>query len=385
MTKRVQILIGVAVIIATAVIIGIVLLGRHSGTDKVKFGAVLPLTGEIAEYGKRCKAGMDLAVGEINESGGVSGKKLEIVYEDDTGAPKVGVTAMQKLVDIDRVKVVIGAVASSVTLAIEPIATRNKVLLFSPASSSPKLTGISRYFFRDWPSDVFEATALAEFAYNTLKLRKVAILYVNNDYGLGLRGEFERRFKELGGEVAAIDSHEQGATDFRTQLTKIKGSGPQAVYLAGYHREMAFATKQTRELGITAQILGDADYGVQELIEIAGQAAEGAIFSTPEYDPKGGSEPVKTFAKKFKEKYGKEPSVFEANGYDAVKILAKAVQTQNSDTERMSQYIASLSHYPGASGEISFGAKGEVEKPASIKIVKGGRFVLYGNTSTTAP
>lgn len=344
---------------------------------EIKIGAVLPLTGDIAEYGRRCKAGMDIATEEINKSGGINGKAVSIMYEDSRGIPKEGVSAIQKLISINRVKIVIGAVASSVTLAMEPIATKNKVILFSPASSSPKLTGISKYFFRNWPSDVFEATVLAEFVYSKLGLKKVAMLYVNNDYGLGLKTEFSRRFKGLGGEITIEDTYAQGAMDFKTQLAKIKVSKPEAIYLAGYHREMAFATKQIRELGITTQILGDGDYGVPELLKITGKSSEGAIFSIPEYDPHRGSESVKTFANKFYKKYRDYPTNFEANGYDAVRIITDAVKIYGMDTDKIADYIASLKHYQGASGDISYGENRDVIKPVSIKIVKNNQFELY--------
>ena len=345
--------------------------------QKIKIGAVLPLTGEIAEYGKRCKAGMDLALEELNSKGGVNEQDITIIYEDSHGNPKDGVNALQKLISIDGVRIVVGAVASSVTLAMEPISTRNKVILFSPASSSPKLTGISKYFFRDWPSDVLEATVLADFAHSELKIKNVAILYVNNDYGLGLKNELMKRFLELGGQVPVVESYEQGATDFRTQITKIKAKDPNAIYLAGYHREMAVATKQIRELGIDVQILGDADYGVQELLEIAGAASEGAIYSTPEYEPSSGSTSMKRFTKAFRAKHGTEPSIFEANGYDAIKILSQAIADVGMDTDKISDYISSLKNYQGASGDISFGVNGEVSKPVTIKIVKNGKFTIY--------
>lgn len=350
---------------------------KQPETKEIKIGAVLPLTGEIAEYGKRCKAGIDIAVEELNQAGGINGKTLMVIYEDSRGISQDGVSALQKLISIDNVRIVVGAVASSVTLAMEPIATKNKVILFSPASSSPKLTGISKYFFRDWPSDVLEAKVLADFVYSNLRLKKVAILFVNNDYGLGLSSEFNRNFIKLGGQIPVVESYEQGATDFRGQLTKMKEVNPDAIYLAGFHREMAFATKQIRELGINVQIFGDADYGVQELLEIAGTSAEGAIYSTPEYEPAIGSASMKHFAEAFRTKYGKDPSNFEANGYDAVKILAEAIGKTGMDTERISAYISSLKNYHGASGDISFGVNGEVTKPVAIKIVRNGKFITY--------
>lgn len=341
-------------------------------------GALLPLTGDIAEYGKRCKAGIDLAVKQINERGGINGALLNVIYEDSRGIPRDGVTAFQKLVSVDKVKAVIGPVASSVALAVEPIATKNRVILFSPAASSPKLTGISEYFFRDWPSDVFEATVLAEFVHSKLGLRAIAILYVNNEYGIGLKSEFMRRFQELKGTVPIVESYEQGASDFRSQLTKIKAAEPNAVYLAGYHREMAAATKQIRELGMSMQILGDGDYGVQELLKIAGSAAEGAIFSIPEYDPTRGGESMRLFAESFRKEYGSEPSIFEANAYDAVMLLAVAIAKVGVSTDRIADHLASIKNYDGASGTISFGPDREVVKPVSIKVVRDGAFTYYG-------
>ena len=358
--------------------VGAVLVGcGGKQADELRIGAVLPLTGDIAEYGKRCKAGMEMAVEDVNSSGGVKGNTVSIVYEDSRGVPADGVSALRKLIDVDGVRIVIGAVASSVTLAMEPVATEQKVILFSPASSSPKLTGISDYFFRNWPSDVLEATALAEFAYSDLGLRRVSTAYVNNDYGLGLKDEFARRFAELGGEVLAEESYEQGATDFRAQLAKIKGDNPDAVYLAGYHREMALATRQIRELGMDVQILADADYGVPELLEIAGPAAEGAVYSTPDYDPAKGGREMGEFATAFEEAHGEPPTIFEANGYDAVMIICKAAAEVGTDTDRIAEHIASLEHYPGVSGDTSFGRRGEVTKPAAIRTVRDGEFVPY--------
>lgn len=351
--------------------------GGVSQKASVKIGAILPLTGDIAEYGRRCRDGIDLAVEHVNGSGGIAGGPIEVIYEDSRGLPRDGVSAIQKLINVDRVAVIVGAVSSSVTLAVEPIATRNKVILFSPASSSPKLTGISQYFFRNWPSDVYEATVLAEFVRSTLDLESVAVLYVNNDYGIGLKDEFARRFAELGGAINVSETYAQSATDFRTQLAKIKATTPEGIYLAGYHREMALATKQIRELGIPAQILGDADYGVEELLDIAGSAAEGAIYSMPEYDSEAGSDAVLAFSAAFKKRYGRSPSIFEANAYDAIRILCEAIEACDVNTDCIAEHIASLSSYQGASGDISFGESREVIKPVTIKTVRNGQFVSY--------
>ncbi len=342
--------------------------------EEIKIGAILPLSGDIAEYGTRCKAGIDLALEEINSS---RDNQIVVLYEDSQGIPKEGVSAINKLINVDRIQFIIGAVSSSVTLAIEPIATKHKVILFSPASSSPKLSGISPYFFRDWPSDALEATYLAEFVHSEIKLSSIGIMYVNNDYGIGLSNEFIRRFTELGGEVPFSEPYEQGATDFRTEIAKIKSGAVNGIYLAGYHREMALATRQIRELGLDLQIFGDADYGVEELLDIAGLAAEGAIYSMPEYESEASSEAARSFQELFRERYSREPSIFEANGYDAAKIIVESIQMVGISTKKVAEYIGSLKGYSGASGELTFNDDNDVEKPIRIKMVKNRMFIDY--------
>lgn len=349
---------------------------QEKEVETIKIGAILPLTGGIAEYGERCKKGIDLAVEEINKQGGINGKTVEVIYEDSKGVAKEGVSATQKLINIDKVKSIIGAVASSVSLAIERITTQNEVILISPASSSPKLTGISPFFFRTWPSDVLEASVIADFAYKKLRIKKVVIIYVNNDYGIGLKEEFKKTFTNFGGKVLLVEGYPQDSKEFRSILTKVKAKKPQAIYLAGYHKEMAFATKQIREMKIKSQILGDADYGIEELLTITKEASEGAIYATPTYDPKKGTKSMLEFADSFKQKYGKEPSIFEANAYDAMGILSSAIKSSGYESRNISDYISKLKNYDGASGSITF-EKGDVKKAIAIKIIKGGKFVDF--------
>ena len=327
----------------------VLIMGCSKSTkEEIKVGALLSLTGDIAEYGQRVKKGVDLAVEEINSSGGINGSKLQIVYEDTKGFAKDGVNGAQKLMTDKSINMIIGPISSSVALAVEPMTSKNKIILFSPAASSPKLTGISKYFFRNWPSDVFEASVLAEYVWNELKIKNAAILSVNNDYGIGLTNEFKKKFEELGGKILLIEQYPQNANDFRFQLTKIQKYKPTAIYLAGYHREMAYATKQIKEMGIKCQILGDGDYGVQELLDLTGSASEGAVFTIPKNDFTDSI--ALLFKERFNKKYNLEPSVFEANGYDAVYILKQAVMKVGFNTDSISSYIGSLKDYHGAAG-----------------------------------
>lgn len=225
-------------LIAILLIITAFSLGCAKKEKEIKIGAILPLTGDAAKYGESAKRAIDLAVEEINSTGGIKGSKIKVIYEDDQALPEKGVSAIQKLITVDKVHVVIGAMPSSVTLAMAPIAEKNKVVLFSPASSNPKITEAGDYIFRNDVSDIFEGGKMADETWQRLKFRKAAVLYINNDYGVGIKDVFVYRFTVLGGEIVATENFEQGTTDFRTQLTKIKQGNPEAVYIVGYKEQI---------------------------------------------------------------------------------------------------------------------------------------------------
>ena len=336
-----------------------------------RIGAILPLTGNIGEYGERIKKGIELAKGEIKNF------KVEVVYEDSQGVPRFGITGTKKLVNVDKVKYIIGAVSSSVTLAVEPITTKNKVLLFSPASSSPKLSGISPYFVRNWPSDDLEAKAMAIYAYENAGVKSVVIFYVENDYGLGLKEKFKETFETLGGKILGAERYPLNNVDFRAFISKYKDKFSQidAFYVGGYHREMASFVKQLRELGYKGTILAATNFSVPEAIKLAGKYSEGVLVSTPYVDFSKGK--AKEFFEKFKKKYGYEPSQFEANGYDALMLIVKGIEKFGyGESLKVSQYIKGLRNYEGAGGVMSFTEKGNVIKPIAIKVVRNGKLKL---------
>jgi branched-chain amino acid transport system substrate-binding protein len=342
----------------------------------VEIGAVLPLTGatDVAEYGKSSKRGIELAVEEVNRSGG---QQFNVVFEDSQCLPTPATNAIQKLISLDKVKVVIGDVCSSATLAMVPIATRSKITLFSHASSSPELTGCSPYFFRNWPSDTLEAGKMAELAYKHLGLRRACVLYVNNAYGLGLKDVFVASFEKLGGSVDTVEAYQQGARDFRTQLTKIKNANPESLYMAGYHAEMGVALRQAGELGISCQILGAADFGFEGLIEKAGEYAEGAIHSMPAYSPTASDAVVKKFVSAYKDKWHDVPDIFAAHAYDAFRIIAHAIKQNGNAVDAIRQALLATKDFPGAAGSTSLNADGDAIKPVAFRIVRDGKFVPY--------
>lgn len=364
------------IILVLAIASAGLILGCAKEEKDIIIGAVLPLTGDAAMYGESAKRAIGLAVEEINMAGGIDGRKVRIIYEDDQALPDKGVSAFQKLITVDRVPVVIGAMPSSVTLAIAPIAEKNKIVLFSPASSNPKITEAGDYIFRNDVSDVFEGEKMAEEAWQRLGLKKIAVLYINNDYGVGIKDVFTQKFKALGGEITGLETFEQRATDFRSQLTKIKKTGPEAVYVVGY-KEQIQILKQYKELGIKAQILATIMLEDPEIIQNVGDAAEGAIYTYRAYNPESEEREVQEFVRNFKAKYGVEPDNWAAQSYDALRIVALAIERGGYDSEGIKKALYGIKAFPGVSGLTTFDENGDVIKPISLKIVKDGVFKNY--------
>ena len=221
------------ILFLSAIAVVVVSSCNNSNQSEVKVGAILPLSGEAATYGKSARQGIEIGL-DLARKLDPKSPKIVVAYEDTQADPKLGVAAFQKLANIEKVKVVIGDMASSVTLAVAPVAEKDKVVLISPASSAPKITEAGDYIFRTAYSDVYEGKVLARYAVSELKLKSLAVLYINNDYGIGFKDEFEKTVKSLGSKIVSQESFAQGATDFRTQLTKIKAASPEGIVVLGY-------------------------------------------------------------------------------------------------------------------------------------------------------
>ncbi|NOR44458.1 MAG: ABC transporter substrate-binding protein, partial [Candidatus Delongbacteria bacterium] len=296
------------VIMMMLISLGVFLINSCTNKEEevIKIGAILPLTGDAAKYGEIAKNGIELALDEINSEGGINGKNIVMVYEDTKGDPKLGVTAIQKLITINKVKAIIGDLFSSVTLAVAPIANKNKIVLLSPASSSPKITNAGDFIFRNCPSDVYEGSVMANHAYDILNYRKVALLYINNDYGLGIKNVFGKVFSEKGGAIVTEEAFDQNSNDFKSQLLKIKNKNPEAIYLVGY-KKMGHILKQTKEMGIQSQFLSTVMFEDPEILEIAKNSAEGVIYSASAFNPESDESLIQDFVQSYENKYNQVP------------------------------------------------------------------------------
>jgi len=340
----------------------------------VRIGAILPLSGDAASYGRSAREGIALAIDQINRAGGVRGRRLEVIYEDDRGQATSGVAAASKLCSVDRVPVIIGAIPSSVTLAIAPVCERSRVILMSPTSSAPKISEAGDYIFRAAASDETEGTTIAKYAVDH-GLGRAAVLYINNDYGAGLKDVFVREVKRLGGEVVAVEAFAETATDFRSQLAKIAEKKPSAIYLVG-QTEAGRALRQASDMGINARFLSSVLFEDPKVIAVAGAAAEGVVYSSRWYAPERRDKVVSEFAGAYRAKCQREPDVFAAYSYDATEIVARAMASGGLTPDEIKAALYATKGYQGVTGVITFDRNGDVQQPATLKTVKEGKFVF---------
>lgn len=351
--------------------------------DEVNVGVISELTGPIASFGKRASNGIQLAADVINEGGGINGRKVRLIVEDDRSNPQGAATSMKKLVEVDRVPVVVGMVGSSMGMSAAPIANENRAVLIACGVSTPAYSTPDDYTFRIRGSARFEVGAMASLAYREYGVRKIGILHVQNDYGISYKDVFEQEFKSLSGDVAAVEAYPSGASDLRTQLTKINSAKVEAVYLIGQGPENGYALRQAKELGIKARFFATVGMEVPEALKIAGDAAEDVIYTTTGFDPNSADPLVHDFNDRYKRKYGEESDLFAAEGYDALRIAALALSKVPNKADDIRQFLYGLKDYEGVTGRITFDKNGDPEKKKIfLKTIKNQKYVILNNNVT---
>jgi len=348
--------------------------GCHSTSSAVRIGAVLPLTGSAAVWGQNAKMGMDLAVQEINADGGINGRNVDVLYQDSQSDPQTATSALQELITAQHIQAVIGDIASSSVLAMAPIADRNQVLLLSPGASNPEISNAGSYIFRNWQSDALEGQLDARYASSALRWKRVACLYVNNAYGAGLEKVFADTFKGLGGEIVDEAPFPQGTTDVRAQIASVAAAKPDGIYMPGYPPEMAVALKQMKETGVSVPILSVQAFDDPEIIKLAGNAADGVVYSIPK--PPDPSDPVvANFRSAYSKAYGKQPGVCSDTGYDALRIIAWAFEQGASTGPEIRDKLLSLKNFPGAAGPTTFDSHGDVTRQFIFRRIENEKVV----------
>lgn len=349
--------------------------GRSS--KEIVIGEYGSLTGNTATFGQSTKNGSEMAFNEINQAGGLLGKPVRLIVEDDQSKPEEAATAVTKLINQNAVQAVLGEVASSRSLAAAPICQGAKVPMVTPSSTNPKVTQVGDYIFRVCFTDIQQGEADAKFAAKSLKFKKAALLYdVRNDYSVGLRLVFAQKFKEYGGEIVAEQSYSEGDSDFRAQLTQLKSANPEVIYVPGYYTEVGTIARQRKDLGIDAPLLGGDGWDSPRLWEIGGTALNGCYFSN-HYSVDDPSPAVQKFVADYKAKYGAIPDALAALGYDAARILGDAIKRANStDGPKVRDALAQTQGFAGVTGSISIDKDRNAIKPVVMLKVQDGKYVF---------
>jgi branched-chain amino acid transport system substrate-binding protein len=344
--------------------------------DTIKIGEYASLTGKEAAFGQSSHKGTQLAIDELNAAGGVLGKQVELVTEDDQSKQGESATIVKKLISRDKVVGILGEVASMRSLEAAPICQTYKKPMVSPSSTNPKVTEIGSYIFRVCFIDPFQGTVMAKFAKGTLKLHRVALLTsVSSAYSVGLAKYFKERFLADGGEIPIEQKFTEGSKDFAAQLTAIKAAGVEGIFVPGYYTEAALIARQARELDMTMPLFGGDGWEAPELIEIGGAAVEGCYYST-HYSPQVDTPAVRGFVARFGAKYGGElPDAMAALGYDSAEVMVDAIRRAGStEGPAIRDALAATSGFQGVTGETTMDKDRNATKAAVIIEVKNGKF-----------
>jgi branched-chain amino acid transport system substrate-binding protein len=304
----------------------------------------------------------------------VLGKKLKIVTLDTRGDGSEAANAVTRLIDVEKATAILGEVASSLSLQGGPIAQRRKIPMVSPSSTNPKVTQVGDYVFRVCFIDPFQGKVMATFARQSLKLDKVAILKdVKNDYSIGLADAFQKSFVALGGKIAVEQSYSAGDTDFSAQLTAIKGSGAQAIWVPGYYAEVGAIARTAARLGVKVPLLGGDGWDAPELFTIGGDALNGSYFSN-HFAPDQASAQAQKFVADFKAKYGQEPTGLGALGYDGVMVIADAIKRAGKvEPAAIRDALAATKDYQAVTGKITMDKDRNPEKSVVVLKIDGGK------------
>jgi len=360
--------------------------GSNETADTITIGGIFPLTSGSAYQGQSFKRGISMAIDEVNGDGGVNGAELKIIFEDDKSIPTEGVNAAEKLITQDNVSAILANFNSSVTLAVRAVTEREKVVQLTPGSTADSITEPGHpYMFRNLMPNSFQGPQLAKFVTKKLNLKNVAIIAENTDYGRSGAEQYKETAEGLGANIMAVEYYNHGDKDFYAQLTKFKNLNPDAVFIAGLITEGAQILKQARDLGLETQWLGLGGFTNDKFAELAEGAAEGMIhvsYFEPgayEYFPES-----KEFVENYNEKYGMNPDMYAANGYEAAKILAEAIRMAGSgEREKIREAMTQIKDLPGICGPTTFDENGQASKGLLFVRIEDGKRVPIGSEKDT--
>jgi branched-chain amino acid transport system substrate-binding protein len=336
-----------------------------------------PITGDLAEYGANFKRAIELGIKYINAAGGLNGRPIELIIGDSKGDPKDSAMLAQKFTSDARIVAEIGDFTSTCSLAAQPIYQKAGMVQLAPSSTHPDFAKGSPYSFSIAGIQTAEAPFMANYAVKTLGKKKIAFMYVNNDWGIAARDNFVKAVKELGAEIIAEEPYLAGTTDFTAILTKCRGLNPDLLYLCSMYNDGALISKQRQKLGWNdITVMGAGSLYSPKFIELGGDAVEN-VYTSCVFFPDDPRPEVQKFVKGFEETYQQTPNVFAAVAYDCINLLAYAITQAGTDRKAVRDALAQVKDFPGVTGKITFSANRDVVKEYRKLVVQNGKFQLY--------
>ncbi|HYV09799.1 MAG TPA: ABC transporter substrate-binding protein [Pyrinomonadaceae bacterium] len=351
---------------------------QGGGGDKVRIGVFMSTTGSTANFGISSVNGIKMAADEINAAGGINGKQVELLVQDDRSDASEAATIVTKFVTQDQVNAVIGEVASSRSIAAAPIAQNAKIPMLTPSSTNPEVTKKGDFIFRSCFIDPYQGAAIAQFAAKTLGAKTAAIMVDRkNDYSTGLEKFITETFTKLGGKIVATQSYQEGDQDFNAQLTSLKGSNPEVIFVPGYYNDVGLIAKQARDKGITVPLIGGDGWDSEQLYKIGGTALNGSYF-TNHYSPFDTEPRVQKFVNDYKKRYNSTPDALAATAYDAANIMFDAIKRSKSlSGPDIRDALAATNAFPGVTGTVTFNQNRDAVKSiVMIEIKDGGTYAV---------
>jgi len=350
---------------------GIVLAdSKPSTTSGIKIGGILPLSGDNAFWGQSALNGMRLAVEDVNLSGGIGGRMFELLIEDDRCEPKAAVSAFYKLTGLEGLKFILGPVASSATLAVAPLAEREKILLIAPCSESGEISRAGDYIFRTWTPNGRQGSTMAKYLYAEMKVRRAAILSRSDDYGQSLGRAFVQAFTEAGGEIVMHEEYRPDETDFRSYMTKVQSRTPDILYIVSYIADGVALVRQARAMGMTLRLAGGSNFNSPDVVNQLGRLGDGIVFS----DLRDSTTPE--FKSRYESTYRVPwPGIGSCArvAYDDVMLLAEGMRRTEGTPTAVKDFLYSLRDYPGMSGPITFDSNGDLTRQYIIYEIRDGQ------------
>ncbi len=341
----------------------------ESASSEIKIGFIGPLTGDYANYGSLCKQAVEMAIEEQNAKGGINGVQVKLYAEDSEGDSQKALAAMEKLSSSDKVCAIVGPVLTGETFSVAERAQQEGLLLITPSASHKDITLTGDYIFRTTPSDGLQGIVAGKYFSQVLGYKKLAVLYAKNDYSQGLYESMAESFGEEGGKIVATETFMVGDKDFKTQLTKLKNTDAEAIYIPDYTAEMAQILEQASQLQVGKPFLSGDGFLSEEIYTLAGQYTDGVIYTASALVEESNS--AKEFKERYAAKYGVGPDSFATNAYDATNILMSVIASVGTDRKAIKEGMKNVKDYVGVNGVINFDENGDLVAYQGIYKVEG--------------